>query len=131
MPITILDYVKFQIGEQDSYTAQDFYSTGVDIMGGCEGCRSTLAAYNAYPSKSGYWRCADCIGQTGFATVGEFMNVGDSTGQDEPDPETTGAELGRCPACGETDAITETAFSGDRRHGYYFECTECGAVWNE
>jgi hypothetical protein len=74
MPITILDYVKFQIGEKDSYSAEDFHSAGVDIMGGCEGCAATIAGYNAYPSRSGYWRCADCIGNTGFATVEDFIN---------------------------------------------------------
>lgn len=74
MPITILDYVKFQIGEKDSYSAENFHSAGVDIMGGCEGCAATIAGYNAYPSQSGYWRCADCIGNTGFATAEDFMN---------------------------------------------------------
>ena len=28
MAITILDYVKFEIGEQDCYTAEDFHATG-------------------------------------------------------------------------------------------------------
>ncbi|MGI8447652.1 MAG: hypothetical protein ACR2MP_10845 [Streptosporangiaceae bacterium] len=64
MPITILDYVKFQVGEKDSYSAEDFHSTGVDIMGGCEGCAATIAGYNAYPSRSGYWRCADGCGSS-------------------------------------------------------------------
>ena len=82
MPITILDYVKFQIGEKDSYSAEDFHSAGVDIMGGCEGCAATIAGYNAYPSRSGYWRCADCIGNTGFATVEDFMNFEPRTDND-------------------------------------------------
>ena len=61
MPITILDYVKSKAGEKDSYPAADFFAAGVDILGGCEICAATIAAYNAYPSKSGYWRCGDCI----------------------------------------------------------------------
>jgi len=72
MPITILDYVKSKVGEKDSYPAEDFYSNGVELLGGCEHCHATIAGYNAYPSTSGYWRCADCIGGAGFATVEEF-----------------------------------------------------------
>jgi hypothetical protein len=73
MPITILDYVKSKAGEKDSYSAGDFRSYGVEMLGGCEICQATIAAYNAYPSKSGYWRCADCIGSNGFDTVEEFI----------------------------------------------------------
>ena len=74
MPITILDYVKDQIGEKTTYTAEDFSRAGVDIIGGCEVCGATLAGYNAYPAKSGYWRCADCIYDDGFATAEDFIN---------------------------------------------------------
>ena len=72
MPITILDYVKSVVGDKDLYTAEDCLATGVDILGGCQGCHATIAAYNAYPSTSGYWRCADCIGDDGYATVADF-----------------------------------------------------------
>ena len=72
MPITILDYVKSVVGDKDFYTAEDCLASGVDIIGGCQICAATIAIYNAYPSTSGYWRCADCIGDTGFATVADF-----------------------------------------------------------
>ena len=72
MPITILDYVKSVVGDKDLYTAEDCLASGVDIIGGCQSCGATIAAYNAYPSTSGYWRCADCIGEDGFATVADF-----------------------------------------------------------
>lgn len=75
MPITILDYVKSVVGEKDQYTADDFYSNGVDLLGGCERCHATIAAYNAYPATSGYWRCADCIGDDGYATVTAFKEA--------------------------------------------------------
>src|SRR5262249_12631169 len=55
MPITILDYVKSVVGDKDLYTAEDCLASGVDILGGCQGCHATIAVYNAYPSKSGYW----------------------------------------------------------------------------
>ena len=72
MPITILDYVKSVVGDKDLYTAEDCLASGVDILGGCQGCHATIAVYNAYPSTSGYWRCADCIGDDGYATVADF-----------------------------------------------------------
>jgi hypothetical protein len=73
MPITILDYVKSIVGEKTIYTVEDFSSAGVEMLGGCEICGATIAPYNAYPALSGYWRCADCIGDTGFASIEEFM----------------------------------------------------------
>ena len=72
MPITILDYVKSVVGDKDLYTAEDCLASGVDILGGCQGCHAVIGCYNAYPSTSGYWRCADCIGDDGFATVADF-----------------------------------------------------------
>ena len=72
MPITILDYVKSVVGEKDLYTAEDCLASGVDILGGCQGCHAVIGCYNAYPSTSGYWRCADCIGDDGYATVADF-----------------------------------------------------------
>ena len=38
MPITILDYVKSVVGDKDFYTAEDCLTSGVDILGGCQGC---------------------------------------------------------------------------------------------
>ena len=72
MPITILDYVKSVVGDKDLYTAEDCLASGVDILGGCQRCHALIAVYNAYPSTSGYWRCAGCIGTDGFATVADF-----------------------------------------------------------
>ena len=114
MPITILDYVKSVVGDKDLYTAEDCLASGVDILGGCQGCHATIAAYNAYPSTSGYWRCADCIGDDGYATVADFV----------------AAELITCPACGNTENISETrATTGERTEGYALECGDCGETW--
>ena len=113
MPITILDYVKSIVGEKPDYTADDFYRNGVDLLGGCEGCHATIAAYNAYPSKSGYWRCADCIGNDGYATVTDFKEDDFSTGN--------------CPACGAPDSLREIRITVDEStEGYALECGECG-----
>ncbi len=116
MAITILDYVKSVIGGKDFYTAEDCLASGVDILGGCQGCHATIACYNAYPSTSGYWRCAICIGDLGFATVAEF------TAHE--------AAVMDCPACGNADQISETrATTGERAEGYALQCGDCGATW--
>ena len=116
MPITILDYVKSVVGDKDLYTAEDCLASGVDILGGCQGCQATIACYNAYPSTSGYWRCAGCIGKDGFATVADFTAHETATVA--------------CPACGNTEAISETLVTvGERAEGYALECGDCGQVW--
>ena len=112
MPITILDYVKSVAGDKDLYTAEDCLASGVDILGGCQGCQATIAVYNAYPSTSGYWRCADCIGDDGYATVADFTAIV------------------TCPACGSTEAISETRVTTcERTEGYALECGDCGQTW--
>ncbi len=115
MPITILDYVKSVVGDKDLYTAEDCLVSGVDILGGCQGCHATIACYNAYPSTSGYWRCADCIGDDGYATVADF---------------TGSLSTVTCPSCGNAVTISEIPVAvGEYAEGYALECGECGEVW--
>ena len=116
MSITILDYVKSVVGEKDTYTDDDFFRNGVGTLGHCQRCAATLAAYNAYPSTSGFWRCADCIGDTGFATVADFK--------------ARTFDISACPSCGNTDNISETRITTSERHEEYaLECGDCGEVW--
>jgi hypothetical protein len=117
MAITILDYVKSVIGDKDLYTIEDCDAAGVDIMGGCQGCHAVIGCYNAYPSTTGYWRCAECIGDDGFATIADFTAAYE-------------AALLTCPVCGNADTISETrATTGERTEGYALECGDCGATW--
>ena len=115
MAITILDYVKSVVGDKDLYTAEDCLASGVDILGGCQGCQATIACYNAYPSTSGYWRCADCIGEDGFATTADF----------------TASAPAACPACGNTDNLSEIRMTTERAEEYALECGDCGEVWQQ
>jgi hypothetical protein len=116
MPITILDYVKSVVGDKDIYTAEDCLASGVDILGGCQICAATIAAYNAYPSTSGYWRCADCIGDTGYATTADFT---------AHTPRRTA-----CPVCGNTDTVSEITITTIEYPGQQaLECGDCGEVW--
>ena len=110
MPITIIDYVASIVGDKPAYPAGDFSSNGVAMMGGCQCCYAMLAAYNAYPSTSGYWRCADCIGDTGFASVEEF---------------TASRSPVTCLACGAASNIRIIAGTP----GTAYCCGECSLVW--
>jgi hypothetical protein len=115
MPITILDYVKSVVGDKETYSGDDFHRSGVAMTGGCQLCAATIACYNAYPSTSGYWRCADCIGNNGYPTVADF---------------TDSMSAVACPACGSTDNISETRITTSERHEEYaLECGDCGEVW--
>jgi hypothetical protein len=117
MPITILEYVKSVVGDKDLYTAEDCLASGVDIIGGCQTCHATIAAHNAYPSTSGYWRCADCIDQDGFATIADFENF-------------EARSCSRCPSCGNTDTISETRITtSESAEEYALECGTCGEIW--
>lgn len=49
-------------------------AVGFQILGGCAVCHASLAAYNAYPSRYGYWACLGCLDGAGggYASVAEF-----------------------------------------------------------
>jgi hypothetical protein len=108
-PITILDYLASVIGDQDTYTARDFTAAGVEMIGGCQKCHATLGPHSAYPSRHGYWRCADCIGSDGYTSISAFARIALGF-------------PGACPACNASHLIHEI---GD----LVFECSECGSTW--
>ena len=71
--ITILDLARHRGAREvdGSINGAEFDRVGLSIMGGCEICHASIAAYNAYPSKSGYLRCRDCIDDHGWPTVAQ------------------------------------------------------------
>lgn len=132
MPITILDYVKSEIGKKDIYSSDDFYRLGVEYFGDCEHCSAALGGWNAYPAVTGYWRCADCIADCGFDTVEEFSLVqcinGDRHCTDceiaAIEKRLQDADLGIiCPSCQDAAHIIEI-------RDQVFECGDCGAKWS-
>lgn len=75
MSVTILDVAKsrgVRIEKDGSVTMGSMNDVDLAIFGGCLTCEASIAAYNAYPSRSGYWCCADCVGDFGFKTVEAF-----------------------------------------------------------
>lgn len=81
MSVTILDVAKArgaEVGEDGSINMGAFEEVGLQIMGGCITCEASIAAYNAFPSRCGYWCCADCVGDSGFKTVELFEEFSNS-----------------------------------------------------
>ena len=69
-PITILDIALAKGANPDHLTMGEFDRLGLPMMGGCQTCGATIAAYDASPSTTGYLQCAKgCIGDRGFPTV--------------------------------------------------------------
>ena len=77
--ITIHDVALVEGATKDDsggYRGDQYAARGYAIISGCEGCGATLAPYNAYPSTSGYIRCAQCLGgDNGYPTVAAFHAV--------------------------------------------------------
>jgi hypothetical protein len=56
--------------EPSGLSGADYAAVALEILGGCEICGASIAAYNACPSRSGYWRCANgCIADEGWASA--------------------------------------------------------------
>ena len=75
MAVTILELAKHRGAEEveGSINGAEFEKVGLPIMGGCEICGATIAAYNACPTRTGYLRCnrEECLGYEGFENVEE------------------------------------------------------------
>ena len=76
MSVTIWQVAEARGVQRDASGAvngAEFARVDLPIIGGCEVCGATVAAFNAAPSTSGYLRCVrGCIGDLGFATVEAF-----------------------------------------------------------
>lgn len=73
-PITFRDLALHRGAKEDEDGAMngaEFDRVGLSIMGGCAVCGATLAAYNGYPSKSGYWNCRRCLCGSGWTDAAE------------------------------------------------------------
>ena len=75
MPITIVDAAKARglVESPDGLiTAGALAEVDFAILGGCARCEASIAAYNAYPGRGGFWLCGDCVGDDGFETAEAF-----------------------------------------------------------
>lgn len=74
MPLTILDVAKARGLKEDDrgISMGQIEDLGLPFMGGCQTCGASIACSNAYPSRSGFLRCVDDIGDEGYDTVEKF-----------------------------------------------------------
>lgn len=68
-----IDQVATARAGKECETGDDFMNVGLQIFGGCMVCGASIACYNAYPTKLGFWQCGDCVSpKVAFETVAEF-----------------------------------------------------------
>ena len=74
--ITILDVAKargVQADAQGCINGAEFDRVGLPIMGGCQVCGATIAAYNSHPGRNGYLIGSCCAApEDTYSTVQEF-----------------------------------------------------------
>jgi hypothetical protein len=118
----------------ESLSGADFARVGLEILGGCEICGASIAAYNGCPSRSGYWRCSSgCIADQGYAGAEEadqaLLDEPQSSGSDVRGVLGSGVESS---ACEEVRHPTRHAGSSAKRFellggpGGYLSCLPMG-----
>jgi hypothetical protein len=70
MPVTVTQLAESVLGHEPGHR-DEYEEIGLPVFGGCELCHAPIAFYNAYPSRSGYIRCRDCIGDIGWESANE------------------------------------------------------------
>ena len=55
--------------EDGAINGSEFERLGLPMLGGCQVCQATIAAYNACPTTTGYLSCTNCVETEGYATV--------------------------------------------------------------
>ena len=74
--VTVFDVAEargVQMDIKGRVDASEFERVGLPMLGGCQSCGATIAAYNSHPTRSGYLSCSDCVNPLdGFSTAEEF-----------------------------------------------------------
>lgn len=96
--VTVHQLAAYRRGEDPpEWTMGDYERLDLPMLGGCEVCGASIAAYNACPSKTGFLRCANgCIADQGWDTA------------PEADVEVFGSRARTCPECGMPPAARGT-----------------------
>jgi hypothetical protein len=112
--VTILDCAVARGAKPDedgSFTMGDIESVGLPFFGGCQVCHASIACFNAYPSKTNYLRCRNCIGELGFASTEEFETWCKQFDHDSP-PEDD-EDDGPCQHCDCDECICHIVLGDD------------------
>jgi hypothetical protein len=98
--ITVFDLAKFRGVKENldgTVSMGAFMDVGLPMLGGCQSCGASCAAYNMCPTNTGNCSCLDCVhAGNGFETVGEanrfcfpeeyaWLGVGKVADKTEPD----------------------------------------------
>jgi len=59
-PVTVMALATHRLG-RPATSGADYEEAGVPMIGGCQTCGATVAAYNSHPTKTGYISCRDCM----------------------------------------------------------------------
>ena len=115
MPITILDYVKSVVGDKDLYTAEDCLASGVDIIGGCQGCHAII----------GLQRLPLHLRVLALRRLHRRRRIRHRRRLHRP--RSPDRDLSRLR---NADSISEIRITtGERAEGYALECDDCGGMW--
>ena len=74
-PITVIECATARGAKPDAHgavSAQAIWDAGFHFIGACYQCHATITCYNAYPTRGGWWACADCVETFGFNSVSAF-----------------------------------------------------------
>jgi hypothetical protein len=114
--ITLLDYLSERTSPSGTGSGP---VCDVPVPGGSERCHTAITSHNAYFARFGTLRCADCIGDDGFATVADLELFGQTgtlpcSGCGHPVQPSNVSPDGisstyQCPACDTTVRFTLTA----------------------
>jgi len=92
------------------------------------GCHATLGAYNAHPTRHGFWACEDCADEDdGFQTVDEFEKFetfhaeNEAALEAEENPDIDDGD--RCGIC--DGPLIELGVLGSLKH---LRCRNCGMM---
>jgi hypothetical protein len=70
IPVTLSDYLSaLAASASESHPGR---GRDAAIPGGCERCHTAITSHTAHFARFGTLRCADCIGDDGFATVADL-----------------------------------------------------------
>ena len=108
MSITIHELATFRLGRQPS-AGEDYERVELQEEGGCGACGAWITAREAYPARSGYWRCGSCIDPPDPGSPGEIFASGPA-GAGYPSVEEANEEI----FAGPERSLREAGFIIDR-----------------
>lgn len=110
------------VDQKGALNGADFQRIGLPMFGGCVSCEASIAAYNAYPTTTGYLMCKDCVcDEVGFETTDAFEAWCEAEDERESEEWPDAAEDEACPGC---DGLGRPLNKGENYEGLS-KCKNC------